>query len=84
MIRYGHAATNTYTCTVEEGTLTVSNISAIAPGMEWGQGKGDDCKCPPGSGPWVPTGLTMAWAPNPAYEGVHGELPFADPWWKRI
>jgi hypothetical protein len=24
----------------------------------------------------------MAWAPNPAYAGVHGELPFADPWWK--
>jgi hypothetical protein len=78
------AANNTYTCTVEEGTLTVSNISAIAPGKEWGQGKGDDCKCPPGSGPWVPTGLTMAWAPNPAYDGVHGDLPFSDPWWKVV
>lgn len=76
------AATNTYTCTVEEGTLTVSNLSAIAPGMEWGQGKGGHCQCPPGYGPWVPTGLTMAWAPNPAYSGVHGDLPFSDPWWK--
>ncbi|SDR62407.1 hypothetical protein SAMN05444161_0411 [Rhizobiales bacterium GAS191] len=76
------AATNTYTCAVEEGTLTVSKMSAIAPGLEWGQGKGGDCKCPPGFGPWVPTGLTMAWAPNPAYAGVHGDLPFSDPWWK--
>lgn len=24
----------------------------------------------------------MAWAPNPTYTGVHGDLPFADPWWK--
>jgi len=77
-----NANTNTYTCTVEEGTLTVSKMSAIAPGMEWGQGKGGDCKCPPGFGPWVPTGLTMAWAPNPTYTGVHGDLPFTDPWWK--
>jgi hypothetical protein len=77
-----NAATNSYTCTVEEGTLTISKMSAIAPGMEWGYGKGRDCKCPPGFGPWVPTGLTMAWAPNPAYAGVHGDLPFADPWWK--
>ena len=44
------AASNTYTCTVEEGTLTVSDIAAIAPAMEWGQGqgKGGDCRCPPG------------------------------------
>jgi hypothetical protein len=76
------AATNTYTCTVEEGALTVSKMSAIAPGMEWGQGKGSDCRCPPTAGPWVPTGLTMAWAPNPTYTGLHGDLPFSDPWWK--
>lgn len=30
----------------------------------------------------MPTGLTMAWVPNPAYAGPHGELPFEDPWWK--
>ena len=76
------AATNSYSCTVEEGTLTVSNFSAIAPGMEWGQSKGDKCVCPPGFGPYVPTGATMVWAPNPAYAGVHGDLPFSDPWWK--
>jgi hypothetical protein len=76
------AATNSYTCTVEEGTLTVSNFSAIGPGMEWGQTKGDKCVCPSGFGPYVPTGATMVWAPNPAYAGVHGDLPFSDPWWK--
>jgi hypothetical protein len=26
--------------------------------------------------------MTMVWTPNPAYSGVHGELPFSDPWWK--
>lgn len=78
------SATNTYTCTVEEGTLTVSNISGHLPGKEWGQpdGSGKECRCPPTVGPVVPTGMTMVWAPNPAYAGVHGELPFSDPWWK--
>lgn len=78
------SATNTYTCAVEEGTLTVSNISAHLPGKEWGQTgtDGNECRCPPTTGPVVPTGMTMVWAPNPAYAGVHGELPFADPWWK--
>jgi hypothetical protein len=77
------AATNTYTCTVEEGTLTISGVSAIAPSIEWGQGGlGDKCRCAPRFGPYVPTGLTMAWAPSPAYAGLHGDLPFSDPWWK--
>jgi len=79
-----HSGTNSYTCTVEEGTLTVSNISAIVPKAAWGPaggGNGKDWRCSPGI-PWVPTGMTLAWAPNPAYPGVHGDLPFADPWWK--
>jgi hypothetical protein len=33
-------------------------------------------------GPWVPTGVTLDWAPNPAYARTHGNLPFSDPWWK--
>jgi hypothetical protein len=79
-----NSATNTYTCTVEEGTLTVSDISGHLPGKEWGVPveSGKECRCPPSYGPIVPTGLTMVWAPNPAYSGVHGELPFSDPWWK--
>jgi hypothetical protein len=80
------AATNSYTCTVEEGTLTVSNISGHKPDRSWSDtgaaGNGKDCRCPPPWGPIVPTGMTMVWAPNPAYAGTHGELPFSDPWWK--
>ena len=76
------SVTNTYTCTVEEGTLTVSNISAIVQKPTWGKGHDGKCECPPDSGPWVPTGMTLAWTPNPAFAGVHGDLPFSDPWWK--
>ena len=76
--------TNSYTCAVGEGTLTVSGMQAIGPSSDkWWRCDPRDPRCPPDwIGPWVPTGLTMAWAPNPAYAGVHGELPFADPWWK--
>jgi hypothetical protein len=86
-----NSATNSYTCTVGEGTLTVSNLSAIGPGANWGKGgSGCGCKCGGrggGGGPspfplYVPTGATMVWAPDPAYTGVHGDLPFSDPWWK--
>jgi hypothetical protein len=77
-------ATNSYTCTVEEGTLTLSKISALTQAPTWGQGpkRGDNCLCLPNGGPWIPTGVTLGWAPNPAYAGRHGDLPFSDPWWK--
>jgi hypothetical protein len=77
------SATNSYTCVVEEGTLRVSNMSAIMPRPTW-RGEGDDkpCECPPPWGPNVPTGLTTVWTPNPAYPGTHGDIPFSDPWWK--
>src|SRR5262249_33621658 len=86
-----NSVTNAYTCTVEEGTLTVSNISAIGPDANWGKG-GTDCRnCGAGDGggpsrfpPYVPTGMTMLWAPSPAYSGTHGDLPFSDPWWKYL
>jgi hypothetical protein len=76
--------TNSYTCTVEEGTLTVSKISAITPAAHWKQGRreGNECVCPDETAPWVPTGMTLVWTPDPAFSGVHGDLPFADPWWK--
>ena len=77
------ATLNTYTCTVEEGTLTVSKISAIVQRPTWGsRGRDGKCECPPEGGPWVPTGMTLAWAPDPSYAGTHGDLPFSDPWWK--
>jgi hypothetical protein len=77
-----NSSTNSYTCTVEEGTLTVSNISAIVQRPGWGKDHDGKCECPPNTGPWVPTGMTLAWVPNPAFAGVHGDLPFSDPWWK--
>jgi hypothetical protein len=78
------ASTNSYTCTVEEGILTVSNLSAIVQRPTWGTRRGHEkeCQCPPEGGPWIPTGMTLAWKPNPAFAGVHGDLPFSDPWWK--
>ena len=75
-------ATNSYTCTVEEGTLRVSDISAIVPRSAWGDQEGKECRCPSDLGPAVPTGVTMVWTPNPAFSGIHGDLPFSDPWWK--
>src|SRR5450830_195150 len=84
-----NSATNTYTCTVEEGTLELSKPQGHLPGKRWvstgADGAGDDgkdCRCPPQWGPIVPTGMTLVWTPNPAYAGTHGELPFSDPWWK--
>jgi hypothetical protein len=76
-------ATNSYSCTVEEGTLVVSGMSAIVPRPTWGEpdDKGE-CRCAPPWGPNVLTGLTTVWTPNPAYAGDHGDLPFSDPWWK--
>ena len=78
------STTNTYTCTVEEGTLQVSHFQGHVPDRTWGEptGDGKECRCPPPFGPNVPTGLTMVWNANPAYAGMHGELPFSDPWWK--
>lgn len=78
------STTNTYTCTVEEGTLQVSHFQGHVPDKTWGgpTGDGKECRCPPPFGPNVPTGLTMVWKANPAYAGTHGELPFSDPWWK--
>jgi hypothetical protein len=76
------SATNSYTCTIEEGTLKVSNLSAITQRPQWGKNQDGRCECPPEGGPWVPTGMTLVWTPNPAFAGVHGDLPFADPWWK--
>lgn len=80
-----------YTCEVEEGSLKVFYMSVIGPKNEWGNGHGHDCcccHCKPGGptneslGPWIPKAMNMAFYPNPGYEGIHGDLPFSDPWWK--
>lgn len=82
-----------YTCEVEEGNLKVSYMSVIGPKNEWKNGHGHDCcccccHCRPGRpsnesmGPWIPKAMNMTFYPNPGYEGIHGDLPFSDPWWK--
>jgi len=84
--RYDQSS-NTFTCTVEEGTLTVGGLKGIPPAGVWrggGTGHGEpghECECPP-DGPYVPTGVTTVWTPDPGFPGTHGDLPFSDPWWK--
>ena len=76
------ATTKTFSCTIPEGRLDVSKVRVVPHGKGgWSPGGTGDNKRP-WRGPSVPTGLTMAWTPNPAYGGTHGELPFEDPWWK--
>src|SRR5271157_4597251 len=55
----------------------------------WGKGGKGNCCCgkggpvPPASyPPFIPVGMTLVWTPNPPYAGIHGNLPFSDPWWK--
>jgi hypothetical protein len=81
-----NSATSTYSITVPEGRLDISNLTAIRPGQGgwWPGPKPGGDKQPPWTGPYVPTGLTMVWVPNPAYAGTHGDLPFADPWYKAL
>lgn len=74
------APTSTWRVEVPEGTLEVTGLRAIGPTHAgW---EGQDGKCPPLIGPFIPTRMSMRFIPNPAYVGVHGELPFGDPWWK--
>lgn len=78
-------ATNSYTCTLEEGVAVLSGLKAIGPRVDgWWKCDPEKPRCPPQGGPFVPTGMTMTWQPTPAYAGIHGDLPFADPWWKII
>lgn len=74
--------TGDYTITVEEGSLQISKLLVHGPRDKFRpcDDKRDDCV--PTTGPWVPAEMTMVWHPNPAYEGLHGDLPFSDPWWK--
>ncbi len=74
--------TGDYTCTVEEGTLTVTKLQVIGPKDKWRPCSDKNRECKPSKGPWVPNKMEMVFTPNPAYPGMHGELPFGDPWWK--
>lgn len=74
-------ATGTYTCEAPEGSINVKFDSVIGPDPSYYD---DHCRNDEkrALGPWLPTEMTMAVTPNPAYDGQFGELPFEDPWWK--
>ena len=74
--------TGEYTCTVEEGTLKISNLEVIGPKDKWQPCSERYKECRPTKGPWLPAKMSMTFYPNPSYAGVHGDLPFSDPWWK--
>lgn len=74
--------TGEYSCTVEEGTLKISELEVIGPKDKWLPCSERYQECRPNKGPWVPAKMSITWYPNPAYAGVHGDLPFSDPWWK--
>ena len=76
------ATTGEYTCTVEEGTLKITNMQVIGPRNKWQPCSERYKDCQPIQGPWVPTKMTMDFYSNPSYAGIHGDLPFNDPWWK--
>ena len=77
-----HPVTGEYSCTVEEGTLKISELEVIGPKDKWLPCSERYQECRPNKGPWVPAKMSTTWYPNPAYAGVHGDLPFSDPWWK--
>ena len=76
-----------FTCEVPEGKLEVTNLTAIT-------SNGDSWK--PGCTPdafehleeelslYLPIAFDSVFIPNPPYAGIHGELPFNDPWWKIV
>ena len=76
------AITGEYTCTVEEGTLRILDLEVIYPRDKWQPCSERYKHCRPTKGPWVPAKMTMVFCPNPSYAGIHGDLPFSDPWWK--
>ncbi len=75
-------ATGEYACTFDEGTLKISKLEVIGPKDRWLPCSERYKDCRPANGPWVPAKMSMAFYPNPPYTGIHGDLPFADPWWK--
>ena len=77
--------TKKFICEVPEGKLEVSNLTAITSNSDNWKPRCDpeDPRRPDeGLGPYLPISFDAVFVPNPAYVGVHGELPFNDPWWK--
>jgi hypothetical protein len=74
--------TGEYVCELDQGTLKVTRMEAIWPKDRWLPCSERNRECRPARGPWIPARMEMAFYPNPAYAGVHGPLPYGDPWWK--
>ena len=74
----------TYTCEVEEGSMRVLSMEMIGPKADWRTCKGKLPRWVGRTGPWIPAHMKMAVTPNPPYPGLHGDLPFSDPWWKVV
>lgn len=74
--------TGEYSCITDVGTLKVSKIEVIGPKDKWEPCSEHYKECRPAKGPWVPNKLSMTFQPDPPYTGIHGDLPYGDPWWK--
>jgi hypothetical protein len=81
-------AADKFVCEVPEGRLEVSSIVVAGPRSDaWKPLPGCDPLDPEARreeqfGPYLPLRFDAVFVPNPAYAGTHGDLPFADPWWK--
>jgi len=73
-----------WTVTVPEGHLEITNLKYILAGENGGWWPPPESPTRP-HGPFrlaFPVSGHYTWYPNPPYPGKHGELPFADPFWK--
>ncbi|MBN2056912.1 hypothetical protein JW905_18445 [bacterium] len=74
--------TGEYTCIIEEGAMKITKLEVIGPKDKWLPCSERYKECRPSRGPWVPSRMTAVFYPDPPYAGIHGDLPFSDPWWK--
>ncbi len=81
-----------YVLDIEEGTFKLHYMKVIPSRDDSSDGHGKYCCCccckrrgdgkGTHPGPQIPKEMHMAFYPNPGYIGLHGDLPFSDPWWK--
>jgi hypothetical protein len=64
-----------------QGTMEIHVKTAIIPAKEPCVCPGDDQRNIIPFPVFIKSG-TLNWVPSPPYAGVHGPLPFNDPWWK--
>lgn len=79
-----NASTRSYTCEVPEGRLTVKLKGVVGPPELAKWKKADYARKHVFIGPLLIREAELSVEPSPAYPGVHGDLPFHDPWWKVV